>query len=257
MSADGRFAHCTREERGGRLTMHGASRTFAHRLDGPCGCGVPHDGVPAPVRCGPALVSTSEARGGGVRREEFFARCIKPYPCDYTDASWAVLYRVARWERGGEKHYSMHRPVHDGWASGRGDAPRVLYRLPEVLAAVKRGEVVHVVEGEKKVHALRALGLVATSNDGGAGKFAREHAKNLHGACRVVVWADNDRPGQHHADVVARLLRAEGVGDVRLPVLPGLKHREGIDDWLAQNRGRGPACELRAALLRLAEGAQP
>ncbi len=185
-------------------------------------------------------------------READFARCPRPYPCDYTDASGAVLYRVARWQHGGEKSYSVHRPVPGGWASGRGDARRVLYRLPDVLAAVKRGDVLHVVEGEKKAHALRALGLVATCNDGGAGKFTREHAESLRGAHRVIVWADNDEPGKAHAEQTARVLREAGVRDVRLPALPGLKHREGLDDWLARNRASATVGELRAELHRLA-----
>ena len=45
---------------------------------------------------------------------------------------------------------------------------RVLYRLPEVLAA---GEV-WVVEGEKDADSLAALGIVATCNAGGAGKWS-------------------------------------------------------------------------------------
>lgn len=253
-SADGRFAHCTREERAGRLAVHATSRTFAHRLDGPCACGVTHGGAAPSLARGSARPARARAAecGGRVLRDADFARCPRPYPCDYTDPSGAVLYRVARWQHGGEKSYSVHRPVPDGWASGRGGAPRVLYRLPDVLAAVKRGQVVHVVEGEKKAHALRALGLVATCNDGGAGKFTREHAESLRGARCVVVWADNDEPGKSHAEQTARLLREAGIRDVRLPALPGLKHREGLDDWLARNRASATVGELRAELHRLA-----
>jgi hypothetical protein len=259
-SADGRFAHCTREERAGRLASNATSRTFAHRLDRPCACGVTHAGAaPAPARS--ALHSTLRARAsacsGRVLREADFARCPKPYPCDYADASGAVLYRVARWQRGGEKSYSVHRPVPGGWASGRGSAPRVLYRLHDVLAAIRRGEVLHVVEGEKKAHALHALGLVATCNDSGAGQFTREHAESLRGARRVIVWADNDEPGKAHAQQAAQLLREAGVRDVRLPALPGLKHREGLDDWLARNCARASIGELRAELHRLAEDVKP
>jgi len=192
-----------------------------------------------------------------VLQEAEFARCPKPYPCDYTDASGAVLYRVARWQRGGEKSYSVHRPATSGWAGGRGGARRVLYRLPAVLAAVRRGDVLHVVEGEKKVHALLALGLLATCNDGGAGKFTREHAESLRGAHCVIVWADNDEPGRAHVEQVARLLRDAGVREVRLPVLPGQKHREGLDDWLMRSRVGASVGALRAELLRLAELAKP
>lgn len=255
LSADGRYAHCTREARAGRLPLHSSSRSFAHRLDGPCACGELH-GQPAHdvERGGRCVVSRRCATtfGERVRRESEFARCPWPYPCDYTDERGAVLYRVARWQHAGEKSYSVHRPVPGGWASGRGAARRVLYRLPEVLAAVQRGDVLHVVEGEKKAHALRVLGLVATCNDGGAGKFTREHAESLHGARCVVVWADSDEPGKAHAEQTARVLREAGIRNVRLPALPGLEHREGLDDWLARNRASATVGELRAELYRLA-----
>lgn len=190
-------------------------------------------------------------------RETDFARCPRPYPCDYMDASGAVLYRVAKWLRGGEKSYSVHRPVPGGWVSGRGNARRVLYRLPEVLAAAKRGDVLHLVEGEKKAHALFALGLAATCNDGGAGKFTREHAGSLCGARGVIVWADNDEAGKAHAEQTARVLHEAGIRDVRLPVLPGLKHREGLDDWLSRRQSRASVGEMRSDLERLAGECRP
>ncbi len=41
-SDDGRFEHCTREEYAGSLELHAPSGSYAHRLDGPCTCGVEH-----------------------------------------------------------------------------------------------------------------------------------------------------------------------------------------------------------------------
>lgn len=257
VSADGRYAHCTREERSGKLALHESSRSFAHRLDEPCACGESHgESAHAVARYGPRVAWRRSGSAGGQRilREADFARCPWPYPCDYTDERGAVLYRVARWQHGGAKFYTVHRPVSGGWASGRGGARRVLYRLPVVLAAVKRADVLHVVEGEKKAHALYALGIVATCNDGGARKFTREHAESLRGAQCAVVWADNDEPGRAHAGLTARLLREAGVREVRLPALPGLRDREGLDDWLVQNRASASVGELRAELLRLARG---
>lgn len=260
LSADERFAHCTREEVAGALRLHEASQSYAHRLGSPCACGVTHKGAPQVAGCFTpceAALPQAPACRGRVLREADFARCPKPYPCDYTNASGAVLYRVARWQRNGEKSYSVHHPVSGGWARGRGGAQRVLYGLPDVLSAVKRGETVHVVEGEKKVHLLRALGFVATCNCGGAGKFARGHAESLRSVTRVIVWADNDETGKTHAGQIAWVLRGEGIRDVRLPALPGLKHREGLDDWLARSRVGASVVELRAELHRFAEEVKP
>ena len=60
-----------------------------------------------------------------------------------------------------------------GYRWSLGDTRRVLYRLPKIIEAVKDGEVIYVVEGEKDVHALERAGVVATCNPGGAGQVAR------------------------------------------------------------------------------------
>jgi putative DNA primase/helicase len=78
---------------------------------------------------------------------------------------------------------------------------RVLYRLPEVIAAVAAGEPVYVVEGEKDVHAIEAAGGVATTAPGGAGKWRPEYAKPLSNGM-VIIVADADAAGQAHAEQV-------------------------------------------------------
>ena len=84
-----------------------------------------------------------------------------------------------------------------------GDVRRVLYRLSEVVAAVEKGETVFVVEGEKDADALARLGVVATCNVGGAGKWLDSYASDLIGAT-VVVIADKDEQGRKHAKDVAQ-----------------------------------------------------
>lgn len=132
------------------------------------------------------------------RRKKRQRRCDgKPVAYyDYVDEQGRLLYQVVRFE---PKGFSQRRPHGDGWAWGvtedvyaRGrsgdlylddDAPpdaervpldacrQVLYRLPNVKAAADDGRSVHLVEGEEDVHALEALGLVATCNPGGALKW--------------------------------------------------------------------------------------
>jgi len=82
---------------------------------------------------------------------------------------------------------------------------RVPYRLPQLLAAVERGETIYIAEGEKDVLALEAAGAVATCNPGGAGKWKPEYSDHFRGA-RVVIIADRDEPGRQHAADVARKL---------------------------------------------------
>lgn len=244
LSDDGRFAHCTREEFADGVKFNSESKTFAHLLDGTCNCGRRHGGSAAPP--------SGSAANPRLLSDEQFANCTRPYPCDYTDAQGNILYRVGRWRRqNGAKSYACFHPSGGAWAAGLDGRPPVLYRLPKVIAALAEGAAIHLVEGEKKVHLLDRLNLTSTCNSGGAKKFTLANAETLREAKCVVVWADNDKPGVEHAEQTARLLHEAGIRDIRLPVLPGLKHGQGIDDLLMVRHDRAPedvASELLAIL---------
>jgi hypothetical protein len=110
----------------------------------------------------------------------------------------------------------------------------VLYRLPELLAA-DPADTVFFVEGEKDVETLRALGLVATTNPGGAKHGWQpcyaEHFRGRH----VVILPDADGPGRRLADAVAAGLDGVAATFIRLE-LPGLRGGADVTDWLARNR---------------------
>jgi hypothetical protein len=79
----------------------------------------------------------------------------------------------------------------------------VLYRLPQVIAAVQAGETIYIVEGEKDVHAIEAVGGTATCNPMGAGKWSDEFNAVLMGASVVIVAdRDEDEQGLEHAITV-------------------------------------------------------
>jgi putative DNA primase/helicase len=120
----------------------------------------------------------------------------------YTDEQGRPLFEVGRFE---PKAFFQRRPGRDDWKGGIKGVRRVLYRLPQVLAAVEAGAPVYVVEGERDVHALERAGVVATCNPMGAGKWRGEYAESLRGAL-VAVVADRDEPGREHARAVARSL---------------------------------------------------
>lgn len=132
----------------------------------------------------------------------------------YTDEASAPLFQVVRME---PKTFRQRRWTGAGWEWGLGDTRRVLYRLPDVLAARERGEFVFVTEGEKDADAIIATGKVATTLPGGAGKWRDEYTELLTGA-NVVILADDDEPGRTHAAQVYRALygKATKLG-VRLP----------------------------------------
>jgi hypothetical protein len=142
-----------------------------------------------------------------------------------------VLYRGQRRQSAdsGRKTFRQHRSDgRGGWLPSMDGAELVLYRLPEVSES---DGVVWVVEGEKDADALAKLGLVATTNVGGAGKWQQSYGDALRGR-DVVVLPDNDEPGDKHAALVVRSLAgiAARVGVVKLPGLPG---KGDVSDWLA------------------------
>jgi 5S rRNA maturation endonuclease (ribonuclease M5) len=100
------------------------------------------------------------------------------------------------------------------WKKGTRQVP---YRLPELLAA--EHDTVIVVEGEKDVdNVVAKLGLTATCNAGGAGKWSPELAQHFKHR-EVYILPDNDQPGIRHAEQVrAALARvARSVRIVKLP----------------------------------------
>ncbi|MBS1911685.1 MAG: DUF3987 domain-containing protein [Bacteroidetes bacterium] len=116
---------------------------------------------------------------------------------------------------------------------------RVLYRLPELRRAVAGGHTIFLVEGEKDVETLAALGIPATTNPMGAGKWLDQFSAELAGA-DVVVIPDNDEPGRRHAARVTRSLTGVAAS-VRVLELPGLPPRGDVTDWIENG---GTADEL-------------
>jgi putative DNA primase/helicase len=123
---------------------------------------------------------------------------------DYTDESGELLYQVVRFA---PKDFRQRRPDgNGGWEWKLDGVRRVPYRLPRILEAVARDEDILVVEGEKDVEVLERLGIAATCNPGGAGKWRPEYTKALAGS-KVTIVADRDEPGREHARQVAEALK--------------------------------------------------
>ena len=107
--------------------------------------------------------------------------------------------------------------------------------MPYRLRDLAEADRVFVVEGEKDCDALAALGLVATCNHGGAGKWREEHTAALVAAAvpEAIILPDNDAPGEEHAASVAASLVAGGLR-VKVVRLPGLPPKGDVSDWLAE-----------------------
>jgi len=86
------------------------------------------------------------------------------------------------------------------WFSGMGGHLPMLYRLPDVAAA-KVDEPIFIVEGEKDADTLASLGLIATTNSNGAGKWRDSFSQHLAGR-DVAILPDCDDVGRDHAEKV-------------------------------------------------------
>jgi P4 family phage/plasmid primase-like protien len=96
----------------------------------------------------------------------------------------------------------VHRsPDKDFKQSGNTKGPTTLYRLANVTRVVQSGETILLVEGEKDVHALESIGVVATTAPMGARNFHKVDATPLYGA-KVIAIADKDDQGQAWAGQV-------------------------------------------------------
>jgi 5S rRNA maturation endonuclease (ribonuclease M5) len=126
----------------------------------------------------------------------------------YEDADGSISRIVCRFESDGDKTFRQGRVVNGRYKGDVDDVLPVPFRLRELLRAVRTGRTIYVVEGEKDVLALEALGRAATCNPAGAGKWPPAFAKYFKGANRVVVIADKDDVGFAHARDVANSLQS-------------------------------------------------
>lgn len=147
---------------------------------------------------------------------------------EYQDEQGNLLFQVVR---SPQKKFMQRRPGKDGeWINNTRGVRRVPYRLPELLAGVEAGAMIFIPEGEKDVENLRKLGLVATCNPMGAGKWTKDLNPYFKGA-NVVILPDNDEPGREHANKVAQNLQGVAAS-VKVLELPGLDEKGDVSDWL-------------------------
>lgn len=144
---------------------------------------------------------------------------------DYRDADGTLIFQVCRMDPKGFSQRKPDKTALDGWAWSTKGIKRVLYRLPEIKAAIANGTTIYIVEGEKDVAALVEKGFSATCNAGGAGKWNLDYSNALAGAS-VVIIADKDTSGRAHAANVAA--KVHGIAaSVKVIELPDSIHPEG------------------------------
>lgn len=176
----------------------------------------------------------------GIKPEEEPAPKAKPKlvkAYDYIDENGELRYQVCRME---PKTFLQRKPDGSGWNwSVKGVTP-LPYRLMDIIS--KPDATVLIVEGEKDADALAALGLVATCNSGGAGKWPDSICRYFKGR-KVVLLPDNDKAGADHAELVAGKLYGVAA-NVRVATLDGLTDKQDVSDWLAIGHARGDIVEV-------------
>ena len=130
----------------------------------------------------------------GMEQSQFFAPKETTIPKKivaryrYEDKDGDHVFDIVRFE---PKDFRPQRP--DGNYSLEG-VERIPYRLPQMLAGIKKGREILILEGEKDCDNAEVLGLVATTFAGGAGKWCEEYSKWFQDA-KVICIPDNDDAG--------------------------------------------------------------
>lgn len=173
---------------------------------------------------------------------------------DYADETGAVLFRVERLGKGNIPPFVQHGPDgHGGFVCRKGcmtGVRKVPYRLDKLVKA-DPSALVFWTEGEKDCDRLISLGLVATTNPGGAAKFNgldSAIAKHFPGR-RVVILEDNDEAGANHVAAGIAALRPH-VAAVAGLLLSGLPPKGDVSDWLIAGGSRDELVSLAEAALQ-------
>ncbi|MFO0051612.1 MAG: DUF3987 domain-containing protein [Dolichospermum sp.] len=124
----------------------------------------------------------------------------------YPDRDGNPLIRVVRKDDGkGKKDFYQQHWDGKQWVKGLAEIKREnipIYRYKEVKEAIANGENIFICEGEGKADLLWSLGLPATCNIAGSGKWRETDSKDLEGAS-VILCPDRDVPGVKHCEAIA------------------------------------------------------
>lgn len=212
-------------------------------------------------------------QGDGMSRRE-----VESY--GYEDENGVLLFQSVRYD---PKSFMQRRPNPDAkrdqpdsrdnphWVYSMDGVRRVLYRLPQLIAARKEGpkRICLILEGERKVNLAMRAGITATCNPMGAGKWLPEYNRYFEGAV-VCVIPDIDpvdpqlgySPGIKHAQDVCCQLAA--VADkVFYLELPGVPPKGSLTEWWPlvqktdQDRKKDLAALAQAAPIWPKPGAGP
>jgi hypothetical protein len=198
-----------------RLGSSSAARTYLHDI--------------APT-LPPVVVSRAAAAKRGPGRGRARAALIDDvYP------SWGLTYddlRYVKVKLDPRDYRIYHLDTQGRFIPGMGGRAGVLFAMP--LLAEARASDMAVLEGEKDVLRAWEVGIPATCNPEGAGKWREAYSWSLAGlgVRRVYVVPDNDAPGRAHAKAVVASCRGIGLQAFNVGALPGVPPKGDLSDFL-------------------------
>jgi len=184
----------------------------------------------------PAPHFEQQSSSSSISKKKTGKKIEKTYP--YCDEQGNILYEKVRFRfDDGSKSFANRQPDPSNpgeyiWNLKEPAVRRVLYRLDDISKAIKDGEPIWLVEGEKDADTLATMGIHATTMDGGAGKWDQSYTDTLAGA-HVEIIADNDEVGKQHALSVSEKLLAAGCRGCTIWIS---KHGKDITDHLTSGR---------------------
>ncbi len=184
--------------------MNASAQAYRHYMVGKCDCGTNHTGSFAAP---PPFTHSNGTTNKSPKATEQVIDWDNPEAI-YEYGSGSNAFEVVRFEH---KKFRQRRKVDGKYIWNLDGITLSLYHQKEVEAA-GINEPIYKVEGEKDCHSLEALGLVATCNPMGAGKW-RDHFNPTFAARTVIVIEDNDEAGRKHVQQVA-----EGISPVAASV---------------------------------------
>jgi DNA primase len=155
---------------------------------------------------------------------------------DYVNETGKLLFQVVRYE---PRDFKQRRPDgNSGWIYNIKDVPLVPYNLPAVI----KTKSIIIVEGERDADRLNSMGLTASCNPMGAGKWRAEYNTHFKDK-KIAIIPDNDDVGNNHAQTVAKNLKgiAESIKIVELPDLPA---KGDVSDWIAKGGTKDELIDL-------------
>lgn len=160
---------------------------------------------------------------------------------DYRDLDGKLRYQALRIRKpNGGKDFSQRRPDgRGGWTWNLTRVQRILYRLPEIDAAIEKhpNRVLVLCEGEKVADRLMSIGVLATTTVCGSNSPWEASYSEYLSDKHVAILPDNDLPGLKYASAAAGSLLIHDVPSLRIVQLDVPEKGDAVD-WLDQDPDR-------------------